>query len=97
MNRFFRFGALAALGLTAAVPALAQTPEDLDTGTVITRDVRVLTPEVSRALKIARTPMQPAGLIVGTYWKCKTHSSGFEICHIKLVVCTPNQENCVEV
>jgi hypothetical protein len=97
MNRYFKFGALAALGLAASIPALAQTPEDLEAETVVTRDVRVLTPEVSRALKIARTPMQPAGLIVGTYWRCKTHSSGFEVCRIKLVVCTDNQQNCVEV
>jgi hypothetical protein len=97
MIKSLKFGALAALGLAACVPALAQTPDELDAETVVTRDIRVLTPEVSRALKIARTPMQPAGLIVGTYWRCKTHSSGFEVCKIKLVVCTDNQQNCVEV
>jgi hypothetical protein len=99
MNRLFTFSALAALGLglTACMPALAQTFEEREDGTVISRDVRALTPEVSRNLKLARTPMPPSPLIVGTYWSCRKHSSGHEICRIKLVVCTEDQQNCVEV
>jgi len=97
MNRSFKFGALAAFSVAFLVPALAQTPEELDAGTVITRDVRFLSPEVSRSLRIARNPASPTGLIVGTYWSCHTHSSGFEVCRIKLVVCTENQQNCAEV
>ena len=97
MNRLFAFGALAAFGLTACTPTFAQTLEERDAGTVITRDVRALTPEVSSKLKIARTPMPPSPLIVGTYWACSTHSSGHEICRIKLVVCTDDQQYCVEV
>jgi hypothetical protein len=97
MNRLLNFSALAAFALTASVPTLAQSLEEGDTGTVITRNVRALTPEVSRALKLARTPLPPSPLIVGTYWSCSTHSSGFEICRIKLVVCTDDQQSCVEV
>ncbi len=97
MNRLLTFGALVTFGLTASIPAPAQTLDEADAGTVITRDVRALTPEVSRALKIARTPLPPSPLIVGTYWSCKTHGSGFEVCRIKLVVCTNDQQYCVEV
>jgi hypothetical protein len=97
MNRLLKLGALAAFGLTVSIPTLAQTLEEREAGTVITRNVRALTPEVSRALKLARTPMPPSPLIVGTYWACNTHSSGHEICRIKLVVCTDDQQYCVEV
>lgn len=97
MNKSFKLCALAAFGIAIVVPALAQTPEERDAGTVITRSVRALPPEVSRSLKIARTPMPPSPLIVGTYWSCSNHSSGFEICRIKLVVCTDDQSSCVEV
>jgi len=96
MNKLLNIGAFVALGFTASVSAPAQTVDDADTGTVITRDVRALPPEVSRGLKIARMPLPPSPLIVGTYWSCKTHS-GFEICRIKLVVCTTDQTYCVEV
>jgi hypothetical protein len=97
MNRLFSFGALAVFSLTACIPALAQTFEERENGTVISRSVRALSPEVSRALKLARTPMPPSPLIVGTYWVCNTHSSGHDICRIKLVVCTDDQQYCVEV
>jgi len=33
---------------------------------------------------------------VGTYWSCSDHN-GHEICRIKLVVCTDDQSQCVEV
>src|SRR5688572_29843151 len=97
MNRSFKLAALAASGLTNLVPALAQTPEAPDAGAVITRNVRVLTPEISRSLKIARMPTPTAALLVGSYWSCSTNSHGHEICRIKLVVCTNDQQNCVEV
>jgi hypothetical protein len=97
MNTFLKSGALAVFGLMASASALAQTLEEREAGTVITRDVRALTPEVSRALKLARTPMPPSPLIVGTYWACSTHSSGHTTCKIKLVVCTDDQQYCVEV
>lgn len=92
-----KFGVLAVLGLAVAIPTLAQTPDESEAGTVVSRDIRVLPPEVSRALKLARTPLPPSPLIVGTYWACSTHSSGHEICRIKLVVCTDDQKYCVEV
>lgn len=97
MNRHFKLSALAALGFATCVPALAQTPEEREAGTVITRSVRALTPEVSRALKLARTPVQTTGLLIGSYWSCSTNSNGHEICRIKLVVCTDDQSYCVEV
>lgn len=98
MKTGFRFGALAVLGLIASAPALAQVAEEpnADAGTVLTREVRVLPPDVSRKLKIARTPLPPVPIIVGTYWSCFNHSD-HEICRIKLVVCTDDQSQCVEV
>jgi hypothetical protein len=98
MNSGFRFAALAAFGLIASAPVLAQVvaePEG-DVGTVITRDVRVLPPDVSRKLKIARTPLPPSAIIEGTYWSCTIHDDR-DICKIKLVVCTDDQSQCVEV
>jgi len=98
MNSGFKFAALAAFGLIAAAPALAQVvaEPEADIGTVATRDVRVLPFDASRKLKIARTPLPPSPLIVGTYWSCSDHN-GHEICRIKLVVCTDDQSQCVEV
>jgi hypothetical protein len=96
MNKLLNVGALLAFGFTTSVAALAQTPEELEADTVITRDVRALTPEVSRALKITRTPLPPSPLLVGTYWSCSKHN-GFDICRIKLVVCTTDQTYCVEI
>ena len=97
-NSGFRFAALTAFGLIAAAPALAQVVAEpaADAGTVITRDVRVLPFDVSRKLKIARTPTPPSPLIVGTYWSCSVQND-HEICRIKLVVCTDDQSQCVEV
>jgi hypothetical protein len=98
MNNGFKFAALAALGLIASAPVLAQVvaePEG-DVGTVATRDIRVLPFDVSRKLKIARTPLPPVPLIVGTYWSCSNHN-GHDLCRIKLVVCTDDQSQCVEV
>ena len=98
MNSGFKFAALAAFGLIASAPVLAQVvaEPDADAGTVATRDVRVLPFDVSRKLKIARTPLPPSALIVGTYWSCSNHN-GHDICRIKLVVCTDDQSQCVEV
>ena len=96
MNKLLNLGVLVALGCAASVSALAQTVDEADASTV-TRNVRVLSPEASRALKLARTPTPPTPLIVGTYWSCKTHSSGFDVCRIKLVVCTDGQQYCVEI
>ena len=98
MNSGFKFAALAAFGLIASAPVFAQVvaESDADTGTVITRDVRVLPPDVSMKLRIARTPLPPSPLIVGTYWSCSDHN-GHELCRIKLVVCTNDQSQCVEV
>lgn len=98
MNSGFKFAALAAFGLIASVPALAQVvaEPEADAGTVATRDVRVLPPDVSRKLKIARTPLPPSPIIVGTYWSCSNHND-HDICRIKLVVCTDDQSQCVEV
>jgi hypothetical protein len=96
MNKLLNLGVLVAFGLTASASVLAQATEEADAATV-TRNVRVLSPEVSRSLKLARTPTAPTPLIVGTYWSCKQHSSGFDICRIKLVVCTDGQQYCVEI
>jgi len=98
MNSGFRFAALAAFGLVASTPALAQVAAEpaADTGAVITREVRVLPFDVSRKLKITRTPTPPSAIIVGTYWSCTIHDDR-EICKIKLVVCTDDQSQCVEV
>jgi hypothetical protein len=50
MNSGFKFAALAAFGLIASAPVLAQVvaEPEADAGTVITRDVRVLPFDVSR-------------------------------------------------
>jgi hypothetical protein len=99
MNTLCRFGALAALGLITSVPALAQTfdeptPEDEP---VITRNVRVLPPEVSRTLKLARIPVPASPLIVGSRWDCRTRPNGHEACTITVIVCSSDQQVCVEV
>jgi hypothetical protein len=98
MKTGFTFSALAILGLMASASALAQTFEEpaKEAGTVISREARVLPPDVSSKLKIARTPMPPSPLIVGTYWSC-FYDNDHEICRIKLVVCTDDQSLCVEV
>lgn len=97
MNHFLNLGVLAAIGLATSAAAPAQTTTDDTDAATVTRNVRVLSPEVSRGLKLARTPTAPTPLIVGTYWSCKPHSSGFDICRIKLVVCTDGQQYCVEI
>src|ERR1044072_9191260 len=98
MNSGFKFAALTAFGLVATDPVLAQVAAEqaADTGAVIPREVRVLPFDVSRKLKIARTPTPPSAIIVGTYWSCTLHDDR-EICKIKLVVCTDDQSQCVEV
>ena len=98
MNTGFKFAALAAFGLVASAPVLAQVVAEPapDVGAVITRDVRVLPFDVSRKLKIARIPTPPSALIVGNYWSCTIHDDR-EICKITLVVCTDDQSQCVEV
>jgi len=40
--------------------------------------------------------LPPSAIIVGTYWSCTTHDDR-DICKIKLVVCTDDQSQCVEV
>jgi hypothetical protein len=95
---FLKWSPLVVIGLLTSTSPLAQVPGDPDPelGTVTTRNVRLLPPEVSRSLKIARTPLPPtAQLLVGTYWSCH-REHGFDICRIKLVVCTPDQSQCVE-
>lgn len=98
MNIGCKFAALAAFGLIASAPALAQVAAEpaADTGAVKTRDVRVLPFDVSRKLKIARMPTPPSALLVGNYWSCTIHDDR-EICKIVLVVCTDDQSQCVEV
>ena len=98
MKSGFRFAALAAFGLIASASALAQVIAEpaVDTEEVLTREVRVLPFDVSRKLKITRTPTPPSAIIVGTYWSCTLHDDR-EICKIKLVVCTDDQSQCVEV
>ena len=98
MNSGFKFAALAAFGLIASAPVLAQVvaEPEADAGAVITRNVRVLPPDVSRKLKIARMPTPPSALLVGHYWTCTLHDDR-EICKITLVVCTDDQSQCVEV
>ena len=97
MNRLLNFGALAAFALSASVPTLAQSPEEPQADTVVTRSVRALPPEVSRGLKIARMPMPNSPLIFGTTWVCHPLSSGYQMCKVALIVCTPDQLNCFEV
>jgi hypothetical protein len=97
MTKSYRSGALVALGLAAAVPALAQTPGPNAAATVasLTHSVRVLPPEVSRSLKIARAPNSTTSILIGTYWACDS-SGGHEFCWIKLVVCFDGQDVCIE-
>ncbi|TQV78736.1 hypothetical protein FKG94_11980 [Exilibacterium tricleocarpae] len=60
--------------------------------------VVVLPREVSEKLDIKTIPTPTsAGIRIGTYWDCYNHSSGHEICRIKLVACTDDQSFCVEV
>jgi hypothetical protein len=74
----------------------AAEPEAVDPTAI--RTVRVLSPEVSRSLKLTPLPTsRPIPLIVGTYWNCAVNAQDFEICRIKLVVCTDNQELCTEL
>ena len=98
MNSGFKLAALAAFGLIASAPVFAQVvaEPDADAGAVISRNVRVLPPDVSRKLKIARMPTPPLPLLVGHYWTC-TINDDREICKITLVVCTDDQSQCVEV
>lgn len=95
MTKSFRSGALVAFGLAAAVPALAQTPgpNAAATAASLTHTVRVLPPEVSRSLKIARSPNSTPSILIGTYWACD--DSG-DRCWIKLVVCFDGQDVCIE-
>ena len=96
MNRLLNIGALAALGLTATIPALAQTPgQNAPAAATLTHSVRVLPPEVSRSLKIARAPNSTSSILIGTYWACGERN-GNEFCWIKLVVCFDGQETCIE-
>lgn len=79
-----------ALGQSGAAP-----PAPVDAS--LTQSVRIIPPKVARSLKIARIPGGGGvPLVVGTYWSCFM-DSGFEICRIKLVVCTNDQSYCVQV
>ena len=95
MKRLLNFGALAAFALTASVPTLAQTPEEQVAAVTSIRKVRVLSPEVSRSLKIARAPLPPSAILVGFYWLCGYGEN--EGCSNKVVVCTDDQSQCVEI
>jgi len=95
MNRLFNFGALAAFALAASVPALAQTPEEHAATTIIIHNVRVLSPEVSRSLKIVRAPLPTSRLLIGFYWLCGYSEN--EGCRNTVVVCTDDQSQCVQV
>jgi hypothetical protein len=97
MNRLLNFGALAAFALTASVPTFAQSPEEPEADAVVTRSVRALPPEVSRSLQIARMPMPNSPLLFGTTWLCHALPSGYKICKVALIVCTPDQLHCFEV
>jgi len=92
--------ALAALStLSIAAPSLAQTSTLASkTPPVASHTVKVLPPDVSRALQIMRMPTsQPVPMLVGVYWNCGDAGNGFELCRIVIVVCTQDQSQCVEV
>jgi hypothetical protein len=77
------------------VPSLAQ---GADAATTETRAVRLLPYDVSRSLKIIKTPTtQPAPLVVGVYWACQDGGNGSAICRLVTVVCTNDQSQCAEV
>jgi hypothetical protein len=79
-----------------AGPALAQVTDAA--AATATRAVKLLPYDVSRSLKIIRTPStQPTPLIVGVYWTCHDAGHGHTICRITTVVCTNDQSQCAEV
>ena len=96
---------IALLMLTAtwgcAAPARGDATETLRNGPTRSETPRLtfLPPEVSRSLKIAQVPTnRPVPLLVGTYWNCETDANtDLEICDLTTVVCTNNQEHCVQL
>ncbi len=62
------------------------------------QDITFLPREKSKSLGITLIPTsKPIPLIVGIYWNCPVNAQGFEICRIRIVVCTDDQSSCVEV
>ena len=98
MKMFPHFSLVTALSLLIAGPALGQSIKTSATGIEATRTIRVLPQEISRSLKIMRTPTsQPVPFLIGTYWSCSDTPIGTEICHLVLVVCRDDQSLCTEV
>lgn len=85
------------LFLVMTSPALAQTTRGSLDNLAMSPTIKVLSKEVSRSLRITRIPTsKPTPLIVGNYWNCREQSS-FEICRLTVVVCTNDQDTCVEI
>lgn len=98
------FAALAALSITGFIPFVGAPPAGAQEGDgteEATRvpSVRVLPPEIVRTLEISRIPTgRQTRMIVGGHWSCQNHSSGFEICRFKIVVCDDEDPGfCVEI
>lgn len=93
---------LSAMFVSAAAcvggPSFAQSTEGVPNGPVVTRAVRVLPYDVSRSLKITRTPTsRPTPFIIGVYWNCHDAGNDFNVCRLVTVVCTDDQSWCVEL
>ena len=90
---------LATSMLSIAGPSVAQTATLASkTPPVASHTVKVLPPDVSRALQIMRMPTsQPVPLLVGVYWNCTDAGHGFDLCRLVTVVCTQDQSQCAEV
>ena len=104
MNRF-AYTALAG-ALLFSFPA---TAEEAYPERVIATDptdglsFRVLVPEEVKRLEITPAPTDPGvPLIIGTFWRCESVQPNpftdetFDICRLKLVVCTDEGDFCVE-
>ena len=66
--------------------------------TTTLRSLRVLPEDVSSSLDLSAIPTsKPTAIIIGTYWNCIENEHGIETCDIKLVACTKNQRQCIEL
>jgi hypothetical protein len=84
--------------LTIAGPSVAQiTTPSSSVLPMTSSTVRLLSPEVSRSLKILRMPTpQPTALLIGVYWRCQETPIGTESCTPYIVACLPDQSLCAE-
>lgn len=86
---------LAILASAAVVTAQRNHLNNLQVDTESGQSVTILPAKISKSLKIQRIPTsRPVPLIIGTYWDCHVNEHDFEICDVKLVVCTDDQSVC---